>query len=165
MIVIDVGNTNIVFGFYSKDKLTKVIRLKTEKKLNKKNKELSDFFKSNKKIFKNVKNKVCILSSVVPSINVIFKKYFQINKYNFYIVNPKKIPFDGKVNYNLNQIGSDRIANYAYVYSNNVKNSIIIDFGTATTIDVIKNNEYSGGLIFPGINLSMDINRNEFTII
>ena len=35
MIVIDVGNTNIVFGFYLKNKLTKVKRLKTEKKNNK----------------------------------------------------------------------------------------------------------------------------------
>ncbi len=36
MIVIDVGNSNIVFGLYSKDKLIKVLRLKTEKKINKK---------------------------------------------------------------------------------------------------------------------------------
>ena len=32
MIVIDVGNTNIVIGFYKKNKLIKIIRLKTEKK-------------------------------------------------------------------------------------------------------------------------------------
>ena len=34
MIVIDVGNTNIVIGFYKKNKLIKIIRLKTEKKIN-----------------------------------------------------------------------------------------------------------------------------------
>ena len=92
MIVIDVGNTNIVFGFYLKEKLIKVIRLKTEKKMNKRNKELDYFFKSNQKLINKIENKFCILSSVVPSINSIFKKYFQKNKFAFYIINPKKIP-------------------------------------------------------------------------
>ena len=156
MIVIDVGNTNIVFGFYFKEKLIKVIRLKTEKKINKRNKELDYFFKSNKKLINKIENKFCILSSVVPSINSFFKTYFQKNKFEFYIINPKKIPFEGKINYNLNQIGSDRIANYAYAYNNNIDDCIIIDFGTATTFDVIKKNQYTGGLIFPGINLSIE---------
>ena len=156
MIVIDVGNTNIVIGFYTKNKLNKIIRLNTEKKINILQKEINKFFKSNKKLINNLKDRLCILSSVVPSLNFIFEKSFQKNKFKFYIINPKKIPFRGKINYNLNQIGSDRIANYAYVYSRKIKNCIIVDFGTATTFDVIKNNKYSGGLIFPGINLSMD---------
>ena len=156
MIVIDVGNTNIVLGIYLKDKLVKVIRLNTEKKSFKNKKELEIFFKSNKKLFNNIENKICILSSVVPSINSIFKNFFQKNKFNFYIINPKKIPLHRKINYNLNQIGPDRVANYAYAFYKNIKNCIIIDFGTATTFDVIKNKKYSGGLIFPGINLSKD---------
>ena len=48
MIVIDVGNTNIVIGFYTKNKLNKIIRLKTEKKIFITQKELNKFFKSNK---------------------------------------------------------------------------------------------------------------------
>ena len=145
MIVIDVGNTNIVFGFFFKNKLIKVKRLNTEKIKLKNNKEIKNFFKSNKKFLNNIENNFYVLSSVVPSINLIFKKYFLKNKFKFYIINPKKIPFKGIVNYNLNQIGSDRIANYAYVYHRKIKNCIIIDFGTATTFDVIKNNQYSGG--------------------
>ena len=92
----------------------------------------------------------------MPSLNLIFKNIFQKNKFKFYVINPKKIPFRNSINYNLNQIGSDRIANYAYVYSKKIKDCIIVDFGTATTFDVIKNNQYLGGLIFPGINLSME---------
>ena len=156
MIIIDAGNTNIVVGFYSKNKLTKIFRLNTKKKISIAQKEINKFFKSNKKLIYDLKDRLCILSSVVPSLNFIFEKYFQKNKFKFYIINPKKIPFRDKINYNLNQIGSDRIANYAYVYGRKIKNCIIIDFGTATTFDVIKNNQYSGGLIFPGINLSMD---------
>ncbi len=155
MIVIDAGNTNIVFGFYSKNKLTKVIRIKTEKKINKKNKVIKNFFKFNEKLLSNFENKVCILSSVVPSINMILKKYFKKNNFQFYIINSKKIPFNGKINYNKKQIGSDRIANYAFAYKKKIKNCIVIDFGTATTFDVIKNNVYLGGLIFPGIDLSI----------
>ena len=156
MIVIDAGNTNIVIGFYTKNKLNKIIRLNTEKKINIAQKEINKFFKSNKKLINNLKDRICILSSVVPSLNLIFKNIFQKNKFKFYVINPKKIPFKNSINYNLNQIGSDRIANYAYAYSKKIKNCIIVDFGTATTFDVIKNNQYLGGLIFPGINLSMD---------
>ena len=70
---------------------------------------------------------------------------------------------DIRINYKLNQIGSDRIANFVSVYDKKIANCIIVDFGTATTFDVIKNNQYFGGLIFPGINLSMNslINSTE----
>ena len=156
MIVIDAGNTNIVFGFYSKNKLTKVIRIKTEKKINKKNKVIKNFFKFNEKLLSNFENKVCILSSVVPSINMILKKYFKKNNFQFYIINSKKIPFNGKINYNKKQIGSDRIANYAFAYKKKIKNCIVIDFGTATTLDVLnKDGIYNGGVITPGIELSL----------
>ncbi len=156
MIVIDVGNTNTVIGFYTKNKLNSIFRLKTEKKINIAQKEINKFFKSNKELINNLKERFCILSSVVPSLNLILKNVLQKNKFKFYLINPKKISFRNSINYNLNQIGSDRVANYAYVLSKKIKNCIIVDFGTATTFDVIKNNQYSGGLIFPGINLSMD---------
>ena len=45
MIVIDAGNTNIVIAFYTKHKLIKIIRLKTEKKINITQKEINKFFK------------------------------------------------------------------------------------------------------------------------
>ncbi len=155
MIVVDIGNTNTVFGFYLNNKLIKIVRIKTEKKKIENDKSIKHFFKSNKNLLKKIEKKNCIVSSVVPSINLTLKKYFIKNKFRFYIIDPRKIPFEGKINYNLNQIGSDRVANYAYVYNQKIKNCIIIDFGTATTFDVIKNNHYSGGIIFPGINLSM----------
>ena len=60
MIVIDVGNTNIVIGFYTKNKLIKIIRLKTQKKINITKKEINKFFKSNKKLINNLKDRFCI---------------------------------------------------------------------------------------------------------
>ncbi len=162
MIVIDVGNTNIVVGIYLGKKLTKVFRIKTEKNKKKFISQFRKFLKSNKIILKS-KEKICVLSSVVPSLNLLIKKIFSEKKFKFYLVNPKNIPINIKINYKLNQIGSDRIANYVAIYNKKILNSIIIDFGTATTFDVIKKNEYDGGLIFPGVTLSMNslINNTE----
>ena len=156
MIVIDVGNTNIVIGVYLKKKLSKVLRLNTEKNKKKFKFEFESFLQSNKRILFNSKNKTCVLSSVVPSLNIFIKKIFIKKNFQFYIVNPKKIPIDTKINYNLNQIGSDRVANYIAIHNKKISDCIIIDFGTATTFDVIKNNQYFGGLIFPGLKLSMN---------
>ena len=63
---------------------------------------------------------------------------------------------------NNNQIGSDRIANS--IEGKKFKNCLIIDFGTATTFDVIKKNNYLGGVIAPGVTLSLDnlIKKSKF---
>ena len=156
MIVIDVGNTNIVIGIYFKKKLSKVLRFNTEKNKKKFKLVFEIFLQSNEKILFNSKNKICILSSVVPSLNIYIEKSFIKRNFQFYLVNPKKIPIIAKINYKLNQIGSDRVANFVAIYTKKISNCIIIDFGTATTFDVIKNNQYYGGLIFPGITLSMN---------
>ena len=163
MIVIDVGNTNIVIGICLKNKLKKVFRIDTQKNKKKFISEFESFLKSKEKIIFNLENKICILSSVVPSLNLILKKIFTKNKFQFYLIDPKNIPINIKINYNLNQIGSDRVANYIAIHNKKIQNCIIVDFGTATTFDVIKNNQYDGGLIFPGINLSMNslINNTE----
>ena len=50
-------------------------------------------------------------------------------------------------------MGSDRIANA--IGAKIFKNCLILDFGTATTFDVIKNKVYEGGVIAPGVKLSM----------
>ena len=54
---------------------------------------------------------------------------------------------------NINQLGSDRIVNS--VQGKKFKNCLIIDFGTATTFDIVKNGIYEGGVIAPGVNLSI----------
>ena len=54
---------------------------------------------------------------------------------------------------NKKNLGSDRIANA--IGAKKFKNCLILDFGTATTFDVIKNGIYEGGVIAPGVNLSI----------
>ena len=60
-----------------------------------------------------------------------------------------------KIKVNYKQIGSDRLAN-AIGIINNKDNFIILDFGTATTFDVLIKNTYHGGVIAPGVKLSLD---------
>ena len=54
---------------------------------------------------------------------------------------------------NIKQLGSDRIVNS--IAGKKFKNCLIIDFGTATTFDIVKNKVYEGGVIAPGVKLSM----------
>jgi len=60
-----------------------------------------------------------------------------------------------KVKVNKKQIGSDRLANSLAVI-NKRKNFIIVDFGTATTFDVVVKDIYLGGVIAPGVHLSLN---------
>ena len=149
----DIGNTDVKFFLVNKSfKIIKKITLKTNL--------LSNNYLSLKLNFlikrKNKINKV-LFSSVVPNafsmINFFLKKKLKIKS----VLEVKDIDLKKLIHIKVNrkQVGSDRIAN-AIAMIDKKKNYIIIDFGTATTFDVIKNNQYSGGLIFPGINLSMD---------
>jgi pantothenate kinase, type III len=152
MIVIDIGNSDTVIGIYKKKKLYKIYRTETKNKNFEKN--IFQFFKKN--IIINLKSdeKICVISSVVPEVNKII--FFLLKKYNFKIKNiniyniPKKIKFK----YSKNQLGADRIANSFSGMNKYGSNLMIIDFGTATTFDVIKNNIYIGGTIAPGILVS-----------
>ena len=60
-----------------------------------------------------------------------------------------------KIKVNYNQVGSDRIAN-AISLLNNKKNFIIVDLGTATTFDILIKKVYKGGIIAPGIKISLN---------
>ena len=154
IIVGDIGNTETkICLINSKNKIVKRFNLKS-RNIN---------FSLLKKIFKKTKYyktdvKKCLFSSVVPKIFKkvikIFKgkslKVFEIKEFNL----KKIIKFKVK---KYSQLGSDRIANTIGAYYKFKKNCIVIDFGTATTFDVIKKKcIYDGGVIAPGIKLSIE---------
>ena len=106
-----------------------------------------------------------MFSSVVLKTFNTIKYYFE----KFYIVKCfelKNLPLNKliKIKVNKKQVGSDRIANALGVLSKN-KNYIILDFGTATTFDVLINNVYHGGVIAPGVNLSLKTLINRASLI
>lgn len=153
-LTIDVGNTSTLFCFFSLHKVIFTKRVHT--------KELSDF-KLNKiineeKIDKDFKKfSGIIISSVVPSVDKILKDFFKKKLFKFFflkdIVNNFKLKTKIR---NRKEIGDDRIVNMLYAKKKFGKSVIVIDFGTATTLDVLnKDGIYNGGVITPGIELSL----------
>ncbi|MEE4351120.1 MAG: type III pantothenate kinase [Pacificimonas sp.] len=57
---------------------------------------------------------------------------------------------------NPNEVGADRLVNSAAAYAEHGDDLIIVDFGTATTFDIVTGGAYAGGVIAPGINLAVD---------
>ena len=154
MILIDIGNTNLVFAVSSNKKIKNIIRVDSNQDINKLKKIFSTIIKNSSKI-KNMDNsKMAIISSVVPNLNTLILKILKINNINGLIVGSKNILSFLKIEYNLNEIGADRISNSIAVINHKINNSIVIDFGTATTFEVLKEGIFLGGLIFPGVNLS-----------
>ena len=152
--VIDVGNTEIVISLIKDFKIFKTKRLKTN--FLKKENIFSAF---NIKSILRKRNVIrCIISSVVPKINSLLKKQCYIKlKCNPHFVSYNKTKLNIKINLkNKNQVGADRIVNTVAVKKIYKYPAVVIDFGTATTFDVINNRgDYEGGLITPGINLSL----------
>ncbi len=151
-IIGDIGNTETKICLYnSKDKLLKKKTLSTSKLKSKYLINNLRFIKSYKKKIKNV-----LFSSVVPEIFKSIKEFIK-KRYNLEVkelkqLNLKKIL---KIDVNKKQVGSDRLAN-AISIMNKKDNFIILDFGTATTFDVIIKNRYKGGIIAPGVSLSLE---------
>ncbi len=152
-LIIDIGNTNIVFAIYKKRNIVDKWRIATI--VNRTSDEylfwLKEIIKSNYSI-ENI-----IIGSVVPDIIMQIQEACKIGfKKEVFIINDNlKINFPSEVE-NANEVGADRIVNALFAWQTYKSASIIIDFGTATTFDVVNNNGvYKGGVICPGINLSL----------
>ena len=147
----DIGNTETkICLFNDKRKLLKkkIFDTNNFKKIN-----LSDKFRFLNSYKKKI-NKT-IFSSVVPNVykNIkrSIKRELRVEVKELKQLSLKKIL---KIEVNTKQVGSDRLANAISVI-NYKDNFIILDFGTATTFDVVLENKYKGGIIAPGVNLSL----------
>lgn len=158
LLVIDVGNTNTVIGLYKEDKLKDHWRISTNKckTVDEYGLLLSQLF-SSQGINKNDITDI-IMSTVVPYMGDIlpkvFKKYY--NKTPLVIGPGIKTGMDILYE-NPKEVGADRIVNGVGAYKKYGGPAIVIDLGTAISIDVINaNGDYLGGLIAPGIAISTD---------
>ncbi len=154
MILIDVGNTNIVFAVSINNLIKKIKRICTNQNKKKLENSINAIINEYSTISKLDNKKIAIISSVVPSLNLVLTNILKKNSINTFIVRSKNINQFLKINYNLEEVGADRLANSIAIINNNISNSIVVDFGTATTFEVIKSKIFLGGIIFPGINLS-----------
>ena len=151
-VIGDIGNTETKICVYSaQKKIIKKIILKSNSINNQYlKKNLSYIFKK-KSFIKKI-----VFSSVVPKLFKLIKlfllKNFKLKVFEIKELNINKLI---KILVNKKQIGSDRLCNAVGV-NDNKNNYIIVDFGTATTFDVIIKNKYLGGIIAPGVLLSLN---------
>ena len=148
-IIGDIGNTSTRVCLFNNSKIVKSFIFST------KNIYLKGFIKKifNKLLVKNLKKEIlfsCVVPLALKNIKTVLKKT------NYKILEIKDFNLNQliKINIrNVNQLGSDRIVNS--IAGKKFKNCLIIDFGTATTFDIVKNEIYEGGVIAPGIKLSI----------
>ena len=147
----DIGNTEIKICLFNKNyKIEKKLILKTNLISNKYLiSKLSFLLKYSNKI------KKILFSSVVPPVYSVIKKFLR-KKLKQKCIELKQINLNKlvKIMVNIKQVGSDRISNAIGVIDKK-SNYIILDFGTATTFDVVIKKKYLGGIIAPGVDLSL----------
>lgn len=158
----DIGNTETkIFLFNEKLKLKKKWTIST---ISLTNTYLDSKIKLT--LIEILKIKKILFSSVVPNAFQLIKKFLIKKNKKLKIYELKQIDLKKliKLKVNRKQVGSDRIANAIGVINNN-KNYIVIDFGTATTFDVIIDKTYLGGVIAPGVKLSLENLSNKASLI
>ncbi|MGC8765750.1 MAG: type III pantothenate kinase [Brevinematia bacterium] len=159
IVAIDIGNTNITFGFFRKEKAELLHSGNIKTDISMTTEELAIAYKNLKELWKIEDEvvKAVLICSVVPQLNYeflhMFEKYFKITPR---VIENSEIPL--KIEYDFPaEIGTDRLINaFGGINTFPEKNLMIVDFGTATTIDVVrKDKTYLGGIILPGIITSL----------
>jgi type III pantothenate kinase len=158
ILLLDVGNTQTEVGIYSEQK--KLTTWRFSSKLFSTEDEIAsligNFLKFKDVDFSQIDD--LAISSVVPELSFVLKrfgiKYFE--KEPLMVSSNLRLPISIQYNSPEN-VGADRICGSVAAYSRYKKATIIIDFGTATTLDVVTSKgEYIGGVIALGIESSIN---------
>jgi len=148
LLAIDIGNTNIGFGVFSGKRLIKRFNIPTQKYT----------IRNLRSSLGKITIDDSIICSVVPKVSGVLKDDLKklFHKKPYCLGEDIKVPIKN-LYLKPKQLGQDRLINAyaaATIYGYPV---IVVDFGTAVTFNVIsKNKEYLGGMIFPGLQISLD---------
>lgn len=159
LIVIDIGNTNVVIGIYQNDTLMAHWRLSSL--ITRTRDEiwmiLEHLLQSRSMPADQIRGGA--ISSVVPNLTHIFGQVLEDCLHLQPVVVSSELDLHLKIRYeDPRQVGADRICNAIAGIHYFGGPLVILDFGTATTFDVISaQNEYLGGIIAPGIELTATI--------
>ena len=158
LLAIDIGNTNIVIGVIEDDVIRFEARIATDQV------RTSDQYgveiKNVLEAYGVSKDEIedCIISSVVPPVfNSVKTGVIKVIGKQPMVVGPGL-----KTGLNVNvdvpsQVGSDRIVIAVAALAEYKPPLVLMDLGTATTIEVVEpGNMYLGGIIFPGVKISLD---------
>ena len=157
----DIGNTETKLYLVSKNnKILKKITFIS----NKVNIRSLNYLFTKNKLNLNKIEKI-LFCSVVPKTFKTIKKFLsKKTKVKCHEVKNLNLKSLIRIKVDFKQVGSDRITN-SISLMNKKNNYIILDFGTATTFDVLVNNTYIGGIIAPGVKLSLNTLSNKATLI
>ncbi len=157
LLAADIGNTNITLGVFDGDKIVHSWRLSTE--ITRTEDEYGVFLKNLlRETNLDTKVKSAVISSVVVQlterIETALKKYMGIDS----LIISHKIATNVTLKTdNRSQIGADRIANACAASILYKLPAIVVDFGTATSFDIVnKDNEFIGGIITAGMKIQAD---------
>ncbi|HWW61767.1 MAG TPA: type III pantothenate kinase [Thermoanaerobaculia bacterium] len=155
LLVVDVGNTNIVLGIYRTDNLANSWRLATAR-----DRTADEYGIVAQQLVGETVDVVdgAIVASVVPPLNgvvaAMIQKYFDVEP--LFVEPGVKTGIAIHVDNPL-EVGADRIVNCAAAHHEHGGPTVIVDFGTATTFDVVTADaKYIGGVIAPGLNISAE---------
>ena len=158
LLTIDCGNTNTVFAIWDGTAFIANWRASTEWQ---RTADQYYVWLSTLMAFQELDVEITdvIISSTVPrvvfNLRVLCDRYFGCRPY---VVGKPDclLPADPRVDEGT-QIGPDRLVNTAGAYDRCGGDLIVVDFGTATTFDVVDDDgAYVGGVIAPGVNLSLE---------
>jgi type III pantothenate kinase len=159
LLAIDAGNTNVVFALFEGRKLIARWRIATDARRT--GDEYAVWLMQLLAIRGTRREEIdqIIISTVVPralhNLNILAKHYFNIEPL-IAGVGAADFAIDIDVD-QPGSLGADRAVNAVAAHAKYAGDLIIIDFGTATTFDVVDfRGAYKGGIIAPGINLSLD---------
>lgn len=158
LLVIDVGNTNMALGVYDGPQLVASWRLTTdrERTVDELGILCRNLFTLAGLEFQVIQG--IVISSVVPTLDFPLRKmaatYFHLDP----LFVDASLPTGMPIRYeNPMDVGADRIADGVAALAKYGRPCVVVDFGTATTFDVIsKEGEYLGGIIAPGIAISAE---------
>ena len=158
ILAIDIGNTNIVVGCIDDQKTYFIERLATVR--TKTELEYAVDLKTLLEIYHIKKADIegCIISSVVPQITNIAKLAAEkILKKEVMVLGPGVKTGLNIMMDNPGQLGADLVADAVAGLNEYPVPFIVIDMGTATTVSVVNSKkQYIGGMILPGIGISLD---------
>jgi type III pantothenate kinase len=159
LLAIDVGNTNISLGLFDADrKLRADWRLETRR-----GRTADEYVSILSELFRRADLEfgvvtAVVISSVVPPIvaplDRLCRVYLNLTPL---VVGPGTKTGVPVLTENPREVGADRIVNAVAAHDRWPEGAIIVDFGTATTFDVVSaRGEYLGGIIAPGLTVSAD---------
>ena len=159
LLAIDVGNTNVVFAVFDGDRIAGQWRISSDAR-----RTSNEYGVWLTQVMERAKLKPAdisgaVVASVVPQtlfdLRMLAKNYFGVE---LLITSAPgiKTGIVAKID-NPREVGADRLVNAFAAWKRHHQALIVIDFGTATTFDVVsEEGDYIGGIIAPGVNLSLE---------